>query len=107
MLGHCLAPKLKCQHNVDEFDESRYHPLTPAYHANWNHRQRGMWSPSILKEVHKITAAAKEGLASIAASSVSFHLVRHIHKRHNATFVLNDADYMRRIHALAYGLCDP
>ena len=106
LVGYCLAPQLKCQHNTDEFDESRYHPLTPAYHANWKQRQRGMWSPSLLKEAHRITAAAKEGLASIAATSVSFHLVRQIHKRHNATFVLNDADYMRRVHAIAYGLCD-
>jgi glycoprotein-N-acetylgalactosamine 3-beta-galactosyltransferase len=106
IIAHCLLPEIKCQHNVDEQDESRYHPLSPEYHASWKVRDRAPWHPHILKQHHGIPSTLKEGLEGISRTSVSFHLVAPENKKSETTRNRDDDDGMRRIYALLYRLCD-
>ena len=53
-----------CFH-IDEFDESRYHPLTVEYHATRKRRNRAPWFPVVLEDAHRITATLREGFQDI------------------------------------------
>lgn len=104
IVAHCLSPEVKCHHSVDDLDESRYHPLSPDYHAAWKVRARAPWRPQILKEHHGITAAMKEGLEGISKTSVSFHLLDAGNS--NTTSSLSKDGGLKRMHAIVNGLCD-
>jgi glycoprotein-N-acetylgalactosamine 3-beta-galactosyltransferase len=102
IISHCMLPEAKCHHNVDEMDESRYHPLSPEYHSSWKLRDRAPWQPKILNELHGISATMKEKLDGISKTSVSFHLVP-LHTNFTQT---SDDGGMRRLHAIVHGKCD-
>lgn len=107
IVANCLRPIVNCTHDVDAVHETRYHALTPDFHAKWTQKESANWDPEGLLAFHGIRATYKEGLESISSTTVSFHLVDTIsmvREEWNTIFHYRDSG-LRRFHAIVHGLC--
>lgn len=111
IVGECFGERnIRCQHNTDEKDETRYHPLHAQYHVRWVRVLAAPWYPDILQERFNITATNKERSDGISSTTVTFHLIdgwNMTKTPHGLTppSIFGD-NGMRRYHAIVYGLCD-
>lgn len=100
-MANCLRPQVaNCTHSIDDMLETRYHPYDVEFHTIWKKWKVSNWHWEILEKTHRIRGTSKEGLESIASSTVSFHLTGH----KNITTQFRDMG-VRRYHAILYHLC--
>lgn len=101
LIANCLRTNVaSCTHSIDDNHETRYHPYDVQFHTIWKKWKASNWHWDILEKSHRIRSTSKEGLESIASSSVSFHMTGH----KNITTQFRDMG-VRRYHAILYRLC--